>query len=399
MMVPGMRMRYLGLLIAILSNLPAIRAEDSRSSVRFATFNTSLFRNNAGELTAELEEGKSDQARKIAAIVQRCRPDILLVNELDYAADGKNAQLLNEKYFAAEQEGSQALHYPYVYSAPVNTGVPSDMDLDGDGKVAGPADCFGYGTHPGQYGLAVYSQFPIQTDAIRTFQKFLWKDLPNAAIPTKKKDEPYYPANAWDRFRLSSKSHWDVPIDVKGKSIHFLVSHPTPPVFDGPEDRNGRRNHDEIRFFADYVDPQRSTYHRDDLGKTGGLPAGSHFVVAGDLNADPVDGQSYDRAVLLLLNHPLIASEPAPKSDGGVEAARITGGANARHQGDPSTDTGDFADTEVGNLRCDYCLPSRSLQVRAAGVFWPLTSEPEAGWITASDHRLVWIDVQASDLP
>ena len=36
------------------------------------------------------------------------------------------------------------------------------------------------------------------------------------------------------------------------ETVHFLVSHPTPPVFDGPEDRNGPRNYDEIRFWADY---------------------------------------------------------------------------------------------------------------------------------------------------
>ena len=56
-------------------------------------------------------------------------------------------------------------------------------------------------------------------------------------------------------FRLSSKSHWDVPIRIGRETVHFLVSHPTPPVFDGPEDRNGTRNHDEIRFWADYVGP------------------------------------------------------------------------------------------------------------------------------------------------
>ena len=37
-------------------------------------------------------------------------------------------------------------------------------------------------------------------------------------------------------FRLSSKSHWDVPLRVGGEVVHFLVSHPTPPVFDGPDD-------------------------------------------------------------------------------------------------------------------------------------------------------------------
>ena len=36
-----------------------------------------------------------------------------------------------------------------------------------------------------------------------------------------------------------------VTIQIDGKTVHFLTSHPTPPVFDGPEDRNGTRNGDE----------------------------------------------------------------------------------------------------------------------------------------------------------
>ena len=35
--------------------------------------------------------------------------------------------------------------------------------------------------------------------------------------------------------------------------MHVLVSHPTPPTFDGPEDRNGLRNADEIAFWKQYV--------------------------------------------------------------------------------------------------------------------------------------------------
>jgi phenylpropionate dioxygenase-like ring-hydroxylating dioxygenase large terminal subunit len=82
-------------------------------------------------------------------------------------------------------------------------------------------------------------------------QYFRWKDMPDALLP----DDPATPAPAdWyssdelNVFRLSSKSHWDLPIRIGKETVHFLVSHPTPPVFDGPEDRNGTRNHDEIRF-------------------------------------------------------------------------------------------------------------------------------------------------------
>ncbi len=124
--------------------------------------------------------------------------------------------------------------------------------------------------------MAVFSKYPIQTDDVRTFQHFLWKDMPGALLP----NDPAVPGEAdWyspeelDIFRLSSKSHWDVPIKLPGrKPVHFLVSHPTPPTFDGAEDRNGTRNHDEIRFWADYVSGGRhASYIYDDEGEYGGL--------------------------------------------------------------------------------------------------------------------------------
>ena len=62
--------------------------------------------------------------------------------------------------------------------------------------------------------------------------------------------EPFHPDDIWKQLRLSSKSHWDVPVRTPKGVVHFLVSHPTPPVFDGPEDRNGKRNPDEIRLWT-----------------------------------------------------------------------------------------------------------------------------------------------------
>ena len=152
--------------------------------------------------------------------------------------------------------GAAAIEYPYRFVAPSNTGIPSGFDLNNDGTVGGPDDAFGFGFFPGQFGMAVYSMHPIVLDDVRTFQTFLWADMPGALLP----DDPatpepadWFTADELDAVRLSSKSHWDLPIDIDGRIVHFLVSHPTPPVFDGPEDRNGRRNHDEIRFWADYV--------------------------------------------------------------------------------------------------------------------------------------------------
>ncbi|MEI5674605.1 MULTISPECIES: endonuclease/exonuclease/phosphatase family protein [unclassified Nocardioides] len=360
-------------------------------TVRFQTFNASLNRATAGELVADLSTPDDAQAAAVAEIVQRTRPDVLLLNEFDYVEGGKAVDLFRENYLEVPQGDAEPIRYRYSYVAPSNTGVPSGHDLDNNGTVGGGNDAYGFGEFEGQYGLVVLSRLPIDTRKVRTFQHFRWADMPGNLIPT----DFYSPEEQAD-LRLSSKSHWDVPIKVGRRSVHFLVSHPTPPTFDGPEDRNGRRNHDEIRFWADYVAGARYPY--DDRGRRGGLARGESFVIAGDQNADPLDGDSVDAAIDQLLDSPRLR-DPLPTSAGGPEAAARQGGANATHRGDPSYDTADFADTAPGNLRADYVLPSRDLKVRHAGVFWPEPSDPLSRLtgeypFPSSDHRAVWVDVE-----
>ncbi len=379
-------------------------------TVRFATFNASLNRAAAGELVEDLSTPDDPQAAAVAEIVQREDPDVLLVNEFDYVPEHAAADLFRTNYLEVSQRGAPPVHYPYVYVAPSNTGVPSGHDLDNDGTVGGGNDAFGFGLFEGQYGMAVFSKHPIDTGAVRTFQTFRWADLPGALLP----DDPataaaadwYSPAELED-VRLSSKSHWDVPVQVGadadghgGRTVHLLASHPTPPTFDGPEDRNGTRNHDEIRFWADYVSGGRAAaYVYDDEGRTGGLARGSSFVVAGDQNSDPVDGDSVPGAIQQLLEHPRV-SDPRPASRGAREASSLQAGANLEHGGDPRFDTADFNDDpQPGNLRADYVLPSRDLRVQDAGVFWPVQANPLSRLtgtfpFPSSDHRSVWVDVQ-----
>ena len=373
------------------------------SEVRFATFNASLNRNNAGDLVRDLSTPGNAQAAAVAETIQRTDPDVLLINEFDYVEGGRAAELFRDNYLEVPHNGAGPVHYPYYFVAPVNTGVPSGLDLDNSGTVGGGNDAYGFGLFPGQYGMAVYSKYPIATDDVRTFQNFLWKDMPGALLP----DDPataaprdWYSLVELDAFRLSSKSHWDVPIKLPGrKPVHFLVSHPTPPTFDGTEDRNGTRNHDEIRLWADYVSGGRAAaYIYDDAGQYGGLGRGQDFVIAGDQNADPFDGDSVDTAILQLLEHPRIL-DPHPTSTGAVEQARLQGGANLTHRGPHSEDTADFADNAPGNLRADYVLPNRSMEIRDAGVFWPEAADPLFRLVgtfpfPASDHRLVWVDVR-----
>ncbi len=392
-----MKMKFLAAIFVLCLFFCSFAAgQGGADRVRFATFNTSLYRSESGGLIKDLQDESNEQAKKGAKILQLTRPDVLLLNEFDYDEDGQAAGLFFQNFLARSQGGSNPLVYEYAYFAPVNTGVDSGMDLDGDGKKSGTEnDAYGYGKHPGQYGMLVLSRYPILQNELRTFQKFLWKDMPDHEWPVDPgTGEPYYSDEVKESFRLSSKSHWDVPVLVDGKIIHFLVSHPTPPVFDQEEDRNGCRNHDEIRMWADYVDAKKGGYLYDDQGMKGALPFGSRFVIAGDLNADPTDGDSRNSAATLLTRHPMINNDFVPKSQGGIETAKRDGGRNGEHKGDAACDTGDFNDESVGNLRIDYVLPSRNLEVIDSGVFWPASEEEGAELVDASDHRLVWIDIR-----
>jgi hypothetical protein len=333
----------------------------------------------------------------------------VLINEFDF--DPEAARLFARNFLAVSQNGAPAQRYPYWYVAPSNTGIPSGFDLNnngvtdttpGDGSYGD--DSFGFGLFPGQFGMVVYSKYPIDVRAVRTFQLFKWRDMPGNLMPT-----DFYSPEEQAVLRLSSKSHWDLPIRIGHKTVHFLVSHPTPPVFDGPEDRNGRRNHDEIRFWADYLTPSTSSYVYDDRGRRGGLRPGASFVIAGDQNSDPLDGDSVPGAAQQLLDHPLVNTRVTPSSAGAVEAAQLQGGANLTHRSDPRFDTADFADGAPGNLRADYVLPRKNLRIVRAGVFWPVQADPlsrlsgvfdpqwsPVGGFPTSDHRLVWVDL---DLP
>ena len=398
----------LALVLAVIAQPITAGARPGRRphpDVRFATFNVSLFRAEQGQLVADLRAG-DEQARTVAEIVQLQRPDVLLVNEFDYDPRGKAVALFGDHYLGVSQGGRAPIRYPYRMAFASNTGIASGFDLNNDGVIGteGRAygdDAFGFGEFPGQYAFAVYSRYPIATEAIRTFQHFRWADMPGALLP----DDPntssradWYSPEELAVFRLSSKNHVDVPVRVGRDTVHLLASHPTPPSFDGVEDRNGRRNHDEIRLWADYIRGGRaSRYIYDDDGRSGGLHPGARFVIAGDLNADPVDGDSVPGAIQQLLNHPKVRERPIPSSAGGPEQAELQGGANDSHRGNPAFDTADFSES-VGNLRVDYVLPRNGMRVSNPAVFWPRTRHPNFDLVgtfpfPSSDHRLVRIDV------
>ncbi len=381
--IPGYAMRLnaltalaafaLALLLACsTANAPTTEAE--KTTVRVASFN--IFELGLTKLDERDSTGAPSNAQVLAAasIIQEIRPEILLLNEIDAMPDDP---ALAARRFEAEflAIGADSIRYPYIYSARTNTGDLSGYDLNRDGVVATAADVgtrthgddsWGYGTYDGQYGMAILSQYPLDTAAVRSFRMYLWKDLPNANIPA-----GWYSDEILEQFRLSSKTHWDVPVLIGSDTLHLLASHPTPSGFDGEEDRNGRRNYDEVGFWKHYLD--NSNAIRDDRGVVGGLNAQSAFVIMGDLNA------STDR------DAPSFA--PAPAIMQLLQHARVQ---------DPDMLTGKSTTRSATGSRIDYVLPATGLRVTGGGVFRPdsLTNPADAvRGAVASDHRIVWVDI------
>jgi len=366
-------------------------------TLKIATFNVSMDATNyVGRdveratnkvLQTELQNN-NQQIKNIAEIIQRTRPDIILLNEFDYISDPKKgAELFIEKYLnVAQQPTLAAIDYPYYYYAPVNTGKPSPFDLTGDGKATGTqGDAWGFGYFEGQYGMLLLSRYPIDTKNIRTFQHFKWQDMPNAIRPVVPSNgEFFYSDEIWAQYPLSSKSHWDVPVIVNDKTVHVLASHPTPPVFDGPEDRNGSKNHDEVRFWLDYINHHDSGYIYDDNGIKGGLGNNQRFVILGDQNSSATEGNSRKEAITALLSSELTNDDRVPQSVGGDQHKRQN--PLSKHH------------TAYWGMRADYVLPSSfGFKVINNGVFWPTKNSETYRLIkdraASSDHRLVWSEL------
>ena len=304
-------------------------------------------------------------------------------------------------YLEVSQNGATPVDLPVRVRRASNTGIPSGFDLNNDGAVGGGDDAFGFGLFQGQYGMVVLSKYPIQTDDVRTFQNFLWKDMPGALLP----DDPPRRHPPTGSPRRSSRScgcrasRTGTCRSVGKHTVHVLASHPTPPTFDGPEDRNGRRNHDEIRFWADYISPAKSRYIVDDAGERGGLRP--HRFVRDPRRPERRPprrrlGRCRDRPAA---RQPADAGPAARRRPAQRRRPRCRAARTPRTRATRSYDTADFADTAPGNLRADYVLPSLALRVVRSGVFWPTQSDPLSRLtgvfpFPSSDHRLVWVDVR-----
>lgn len=321
---------------------PAARAEPS---FRIATWHADLSRDGPGLLYRDLRAA-TPPVQEAALLIDALGADAILLTGIDWdagqAALGAFNSLLERPY-------------PHLLALPPNRGMPTGMDLDGDGRLGGAGDAQGWGRFPGQDGMAILSRLPVDPQGARDFSAFGWTQLPGHIAP------PGTP----DLQRLSTTGHWDVPLRLPGGgSLSLLAWSATPPAFDGTEDRNGRRNHDETAFWLQLI-----------KGALPFAPPAPPFVLLGEPKLDPIDGQGRPEALRALLAHPAL-TDPAPR------AAPLS--IDPAHAGDPALDTAIYP-APLGGLRVDVVLPSADLTVVAAGL-GPLAA--------GSRHRPVWVDIR-----
>ena len=184
--------------------------------MRFATFNASLNRFNAGDLAAELAIPGSAQPDDD----RRDHP----AHPSGSAAD-QRVRLRRRRRGARVVPGQLPVGRPWRRrtdrlpvplrravqhrgSTPGSTWTTMELSVDR------PNDAFGFGFFPGQFGMAVYSMYPIELR-----QRPHLPELPveghagrAAAGSIRAPASRWYDDEELDVFRLSSKSHWDVPI-------------------------------------------------------------------------------------------------------------------------------------------------------------------------------------------
>ncbi|MFD1340961.1 endonuclease/exonuclease/phosphatase family protein [Litorisediminicola beolgyonensis] len=259
--------------------------------------------------------------------------DLLLLTDLDYDAGGAALDLVHDRL---DTRGSP---YPYSLSLRPNTGRATGSDRDGDGRLGEPEDAEAWGRFAGQGGMALLSRVPLTL--LADFTDLRWSDLPETRL------SPEDPAP--DTRRLSTGGHWVIEARTPRGPLILLAFHATPPVFDGPEDRNGRRNSDEIALWRHWLD-----------GRLGPRPD-APVLILGNANLDPDRGEGLRSEIAALLSHPALTDPLAGRA------------------------TVDWTALGLGEMRVSYVLPDAALRVTDTGTTPPADN--------AGPHRPVWVDL------
>lgn len=308
-----------------------------------ATYAAPFSRDGPGLLLRDILKGDDAQLVAGMARIVAVSPDILVLTAFDHDADLVALRAFAHTLARAGPE------YPHVFSLPSNAGLSSGLDLDGNGRRGEARDAQGYGRFAGQGGLAVLSRWPLEL--VADYSAVLWQDLPFATLPVTEDGGPFPSAAARDVQRLSSTGHWHLAVAHPDGRFDLLVWSATPPVFDGDEDLNGLRNRDELLLWDHVLQ---------------GWPPDRPFVIAGNANLDPFDGQGLRQAMTAFLADPRLQDTSPAQTD--VPLPR-----HPDQRGPPALANAYWPD--IGALRVSYVLPSRGFAVLGSGVHVAVTED------------------------
>lgn len=286
-----------------------------------------------------IARGEDEQIDAFVALLADVRPDIVALQGIDY--DLRQTALA--ALVAALTEAG--LTYRHSFSRAPNAGQSTGLDLNGNGRLGDADDAHGFGRYNGMGGMAILSRHPIDQAKAEDFTPMLWRNLEGHIYPMTA-GIPFGGEKVFAEHRLSSRGHWVVPITTPDHgTLRLMTFHATPPLYDGEEDRNGRRNHDEVAFWNVYLETNAQT---------------APFIVLGTANIDPKRGSGRRGAIKKLLATPQLQN---PFDD---------------------TPTAVFSETMPEGLQVDYLLPSTAWKVTAKGI---KTRNQ------ASRHSMLWVDI------
>jgi hypothetical protein len=345
--------------------------------------------------TDKLMSASDEQATAAAEVAARFEPDILCINELQYDISGWPAQGMpgaapgspyggynvpgadNAKRVAERVAAAGGPSYEHTLLTAGNSGYYWE------GNTLG-FDWFilrGWGEYPGRFNTAVLSKYPIVEDQVRIITNFAWEDLPDNKIAQMDSE---IGVQVPPGFPLFEKSLNVVPVQVGADVVHLVLLHPVSPAFDPI---NPYRNYDELRALRLFLDGQ--------LPGVEPLAVGAKFIVVGDLNADPDDGDSLPGAIQQVLEQPdLLAVFPegaGTKGNNGQYNTYISG---------CGLDDGSVVTNPAARfqLQLDYLLPSATIgQPLESNNFFPDIAQNQYDFALscrASDHRFLSIDVE-----
>lgn len=345
--------------------------------------------------TKKLMDAADEQATAAAEVLARFAPDVVNINELQYdiqgvptssspgqpKADAKpgtfGGAAENAKRLADRVRGvDPTADYPYVIQTLGNSGFL----WEGSNNGSAVFDLRGWGEWRGRFNTAILSKWPILEDQIRVIADFAWEDLPDNLIAQMETEQGLTVPQGWPLFEKCLNV---IPVQIGDEVVHFVLLHPVTPVYDVI---NTYRNHDELHALQLFLE-----------GKLPGvdpLPEGAKYVVIGDLNADPEDGDGIEGSIQQVLDHPGLTAF-FPEGHG----TKYSNGARNTYLGGCGLDDGSTVDdpTTHFQLQLDYLLPSKTLGTPTGGeVFFPDFKTAKDDFdlaCRASDHRFVYEEI------